>query len=156
MSQFTCCWCIKLNYSPSCVYHTSFMFDAFLFITWAIYALAGLGEYKQWPHIIFAVFCVLLLVMGIWAIVNLFMYGKGGFRIAYYVMARMIVIISLLSFAIIIFILWIIYGASKDNEGYKTWLGGALYSSISLVVDALILHGYHLNFGHGASLTHIK
>ena len=144
MSQFTCCWCLKLDYNPNCVYYTSFIFDAWLFIMWSAYSLGGLGRYKAWPHIIFVIICLCLLVMGVWAIIHLFTKDKGGFHKANYVKYRMWVIYGLLILAAVMFILWILYGLIAKDGG--VWIGGAIYASLSLVIDAAILHGYHENF----------
>ena len=145
MGVFTCCWCLKLNYNDPCPYYTSFIFDAWLFIMWSGYSLGGLGRYKSWPHIIFIIISLCLLVMGIWAIIHLFTKDKGGFHKANYVKYRMWAIYGLVILAIVMFILWLIWGiATKADTGF--WIGAGIYSALSLLIDAAVLHGYHENF----------
>ena len=145
MGQFVCCWFIKLEYDNSCIFYTMHIFDALLFLLWSVYSLGGLGAYRAWPHIIFLIFCICLLIMGIWAIVIIFKKEGPKFSREKYVKYRLWVIIGLIIAAVIFFILWIIYGAAaKVSSG--VWVGGGIYAALPLLIDAAVLHGYHSNF----------
>ena len=145
MGTFVCCWCVKLDYESKCIFYTMHIFDAFLFLWWSLYALGGLGAYKAWPHIIFLIFSLCLLVMGIWAVVIIFKAEGAKFGRDKYVKYRMWVIYGLLIAAVVLFILWIIYGLAADVES-SAWVGGGIYSALPLIIDAAVLHGYHENF----------
>ena len=146
MSVFTCCWCIKLDFNPSCVYITSFIFDAWLFIAWSGYGLNGLRAGSSLPSLVFLAISLLLLVMGIWAIINIFTKEKGGFHKAEYVKFRMFAIYGLVLAAIIMFAVWFLDGTQK-NQKSDYWINGAINSALPLLIDAAVLHGYHVNFG---------
>ena len=146
-SVFTCCWCIKLNYDPNCVYYTSFIFDAILFCIWGIYALALLAEYQYyWPHIVFLIFALLLLGMGIFAIVQIFTKNSSAAsRHGQYVRFRLWAIIAYIVLAIVMLILWLSFGFSqKYRAGFV--IGAAISAALPFAVDACLLHGYHENF----------
>ena len=53
MAEFTCCYLIKLDYDPSCVYYTSYIFDAVLFLWHTAFAF-GSGRYN-WAGIIWII-----------------------------------------------------------------------------------------------------
>ena len=147
-SVFTCCWCIKLNYDSDCVYYTSFVFDAIIFIYNAAYALGNMGgvRSKAWPHIIFLIMSIAIFCMGVFAIIQIFTKNSSaGSRHANYVKYRMWVIYALVILAIVIFILWILY-FSANNGTFSNSIGYALESAIPFLVDAAVLHGYHQNF----------
>ena len=146
MSVFTCCWFIKLEFNPACVYITSFIFDAWLFIAWSGYGLNGLRTGRSLPSLVFLAISILLLVMGIWAIINIFSKDKGGFHKAEYVKYRMYAIYGLVLGAIIMLVVWFVY-AAQNNQKSDYWINGAIASALPLLIDAAVLHGYHANFG---------
>ena len=149
-SQFTCCWCIKLNYDSSCVFYTMYGFDAFLFIVWGAYAFGLLGRYVYWPQIIFIIFSVILLLMGIFALVQIFTKNSSAAgRHANYTKYRMWIIIAYIVLAVVMFILWLIWGVtSKVIAGF--WIAAAISSAIPYLFNAAVLHGYHANFAGGS------
>ena len=147
-SVFTCCWCIKLNYDPDCVYYTSYVFDAIIFIYNAAYAFGTLNPVRSsaWPHIIFLIVSLLILAMGIFAIIQIFTKNSSASsRQANYVKFRMWIIYGLVIAAIVIFVFWILYLTAKNYSSGDV-IGYGLGSAIPFLVDAAILHGYHKNF----------
>ena len=147
-SVFTCCWCITLNYDPNCVYYTSYIFDAILFIYNAAYALGTLSGVRSnaWPHIIFLIISLLILAMGIFAVIQIFTKNtSAGSRQGNYVKYRMWIIIGLVIAAIIVFIFWFIYLANSYYSAGDQ-IGYALGSALPFLIDAAVLHGYHKNF----------
>ena len=142
---FTCCWCIKLNYDSTCVYYTAYVFDAILFL-WNVAYAGGVYRGGHWPSIIFLIFSIILIAMGIFAIVQIITKNTSApSRQAMYAKYRMWIIYALVIFAIAIFILWIIYGISaKVDSGF--YIGWGIGNAIPYLVDAAVLHGYHANF----------
>ena len=136
-----------MNYDPDCVYYTSFVFDAFLFLVWGLYALGLLGTYsKSWPHYVFLIFALALMVMGIFALIQIFTKNSTApSRHANYVKYRMWTIYGLIIAGIIVLALWLIYGFAG---GYAAgWvIGAAISACFPFFFDAGILHGYHANF----------
>ena len=146
-SVFTCCWCVKMNYDPDCVYYTSFIFDAILFICWGGYSLGLLGMYRNyWPQFVFVAFSLLLLAMGIFSIVQIFTKNTSApNRHARYVKFRMWAIIAYIVCACIMVALWLGWGFSQHYD--SGWLiSAAISSAVPFLVDAAVLHGYHKNF----------
>ena len=136
-----------MNYDPDCVYYTSFIFDAILFLCWGLYALGLLGVYsRHWPHIIFLIFALLLAAMGVFAIVQIVTKKTTApNRHARYVKYRMWIIIAYCVLAVVMLILWLAYGFGNKYDG--GWvIGAAISAALPFAIDAAILHGYHKNF----------
>ena len=126
-------------------------FDACLFILWSIYALALLGRYIYWPQIIFVIFCLILLAMGVFALVQIFTKKSSApGRHPQYTKFRLWVIIAYIVLAIVMFILWLIWGIANGIWA-PIWINAALSSAIPYLINAAILHGYHANFAFGGS-----
>ena len=140
MAIFTCFWCLRLEYNSDCVYYTSFIFDAWLFLLWSGFGFHGLSNVSA-QSLAGVIISICLLVMGVWAIIHLFTKSRGGFHKSNYVYFRLMVIYGLLIGAIILLVLWILL----DTRGHKSY---GLYPVISLVINAAILHGYHENFSY--------
>jgi hypothetical protein len=143
MAVFTCCYFIKLNFDADCVYYTSYIFDAVLFLWHTAFALGSRHWY--WAGIIWIVCSIFILFMGIFAIVQILTRNtSAASRKVTYIKCRLIVIIGLVVLGIIICILYILYGASVDRPAKGFEFG--LNALISYLISAAVLHGYHANF----------
>ena len=145
MAVFTCLWCVDMNYEQSCVFYCAYIFDFLLYFCWGWYGL-GYNNGWYWPAIIFIIFSFCLLAMAIFALIQIFTRSNGAAgRLQTYIKWRMISIIALVIAGIVMFILWIIFGAANGYQsGY--YIGWAFSSALPFLFDAAILHMYHKTF----------
>ena len=142
-SVFTILWCIKLNFDPTCVYFTSFIFDALIFLWTAPYAF-GYNGWGFWAYYIYLAVAICSLLMAIFAIIQIITKNSSASsRHATYVQARMYMIIGLAITAILLFVLYFVAWKGHSNRDKMNW---GLRIALPLLFNAALLHSYHENF----------
>ena len=146
-----------MNYDANCVYYTSHIFDAVILLWWGIYGFVWIGAAYAWPYIIYLIFALLLACLGIFSIVQCFTKNTSApNRAQLYLKLRLWAIIGYFIAAIILLILWIIFGAVYLKEYFAWVIGPAFATVLPLVVDGCVLHGYHKNFGGAGTFAELK
>ncbi len=140
---YTCLYVIKLNFDSNCVYLTSHIVDALIFLSYIFYnfTAVGVGMRGGLPYICQLIFGFILLAMGIFAIFQLVTKNtSAASRQAQYTQYRLYTIIAFVVFAIIIFALFVLTFKGDGKVGF------GISAAVPLLIDALILHGSHANF----------
>ena len=154
---FTCCYFIKMNYSPDCVYYVSHIFDILIFFSpfgnaGGLDIINGKGVGKGnagWVSLIWFISSLFFLCMCVFAIIQIFTKNSSaGSRQATYIKGRLLAIVGLVALGLILFGLNILY-ALTNNYAISKGVEWGLNVFISYLISAMVLHGYHPNFGGG-------
>ena len=143
-SEFTFLWCIKLKFDPTCVYYTSFILDAILFLWLCPYGFSYNSWWSYWPNWIFMIASIVALLMAIFAVIQIITKNSSASsRHATYVQCRLYTIIGLAIGGILLFVLAMV---NSNGWPFKTRFEYALRHAFPLIISAAALHCYHENF----------
>ena len=118
-SVFTCCYAIKLNQDPNCVFFTSHIFDVVLFWWYTGYALSNrTGNSKAGTaDLISLIFGLALIAMGIFSIIQMVTKNSSAVgRQALYAKLRLYLIIAIVVIGILLFALVLLTVNAKAGD----------------------------------------